>query len=206
MSSSSHNGHIKLVMGPMFSGKTTELMRLARRYKLADPGCRVLVVSHKADDRYKDADGLEITDDLSASFESVGVRSTVTSHEGRSMPSSAVGEVDEIMEAAKEYDVIAIDEGQFYPDLAEKCDQLAQDGKIVIVSGLDGDFKREPFHQMSLLISKADSIVKLLAICHYCRGEAPFTHRTVVSNSEVLIGGKDSYIPLCRNCFPKHSD
>lgn len=204
MSTPSRSGHIKLVMGPMFSGKTTELMRLAKRYRLADPDCKVLIVSHESDTRYKPE--VEKEENLSASYESVGTRSAVTSHEGRSMPAVAVESLRQIIPIADEYDVIAVDEGQFYSDLAEECDLLAENGKIVIVAALDGTYKREPFPQVSLLISKADYIEKLQAICHFCRSEASFTHRIVASDSEVLVGGKESYIPLCRSCFHQHYD
>ena len=96
-------------------------------------------------------------------------------------------------------DVIGIDEAQFMPDLLDFCLRAAdRDGKRVVVAGLDGDFLRQPFGQITELLPIADSVDKILAQCDYCGAPAPFTSRTVESKETYLVGGSESYRPVCR--------
>ncbi|CAD7701017.1 unnamed protein product [Ostreobium quekettii] len=104
---------------------------------------------------------------------------------------------------------IAIDEGQFFPDLVEFClEATDRDGKTLYVAGLDGDFTRSPFSvngtcQLLNLIPLADVVDKYLARCRYCASNAPFTFRTVKDDRAVLVGGADMYIPVCRKHYVK---
>ena len=103
-------------------------------------------------------------------------------------------------EKIKNYDVIGIDEGQFFPDLVEVCEELASLKKTVIVAALNGDFRMEPFPVIAKLISKADKIKLLKAYCFNCHKDANFSLRIVQSNETVLIGAGESYKPACRDC------
>jgi thymidine kinase len=97
--------------------------------------------------------------------------------------------------------VIGIDEGQFYPDVVEMAEKLTLSGKIVIISALSGTFKMEPFELVSRLISKADKIKHLKAVCNFCPNKAAFSLRTINVDQEVLIGAQDMYLPACKVCY-----
>lgn len=109
--------------------------------------------------------------------------------------------LSEIRDIYKEYDAIAIDEGQFFSDIVEMAEIMANNGKYVIVSGLDGTFERKPFGNILNLVAIAEKVTKLNSICAYCFKLAAFSHRTVKSKEVELIGGEDSYKPVCRKCF-----
>lgn len=178
---STSNGRIELVVGPMFAGKTTELMRRVKREIHARKKC--FVIKYSRDTRYNDAH--------------------VASHDKSALRANAsVAELSAIGDRWRAYDVLAIDEGQFYPDLYDFATYAADAGKIVIISALDGDFMRKPFGRICELIPMCETVDKLHAVCMMCH-EAPaaFTRRTVVSNEQELIGGADMYIAACRRCF-----
>jgi thymidine kinase len=100
----------------------------------------------------------------------------------------------------KQYDVIGIDEGQFFADLVEVCEELALMGKIVLIAALNGDFRMEPFPVIQRIISKSDKIKLLKAYCFNCHKDAKFSLRIVQSNETVLIGAGEAYKPACREC------
>jgi len=173
-------GHMELIMGPMFAGKTSELLRRIRMKKKA--GHKVLVVKSAKDTRY-DAQ-------------------CVVSHDGDMIECAAVTDLKELpMETILAADVIAVDEGQFFNDLASFCTSIADGGKTVIVAGLDGDFKRERFGELLDLVPHADSISKLKANCAICGAPAPFTARRVKDDEQTLVGGAESYMPMCREHY-----
>ncbi len=99
------------------------------------------------------------------------------------------------------FDVIAIDEGQFFPDVVDWSDRAANDGKVVIISALDGTFLRTGFECILQLIPRAEKVKKLQAICKVCNQNASFSFRTASSQALQMIGGEDLYKPLCRECF-----
>ena len=104
-------------------------------------------------------------------------------------------------------DVIGIDEAQFFDDqLPYVVEQLANSGTRVIIAGLDMDYTGKPFGPMPYLLAIADYITKVHAICMHCGDLATHSHRTVSDSSLVLIGEKESYIPLCRTCFVKQTN
>ena len=101
-----------------------------------------------------------------------------------------------------EFDVIAIDEGQFFTDIVEHCQKWSDQGKIVIVAALDATFERKPFGSICQLVALAENVKKLTAVCLNCSGEALFTHKHCNKTGEINdIGGLDKYIPVCRSCF-----
>lgn len=102
-----------------------------------------------------------------------------------------------------EYEVIAIDEGQFFPDISESVELFCNKGKIVIVAALDGTFERKPFGRILELIPIAEQIQKLSAVCFSCGMDASYTKRLSDCKEIELIGGEDIYKPVCRSCFFK---
>jgi len=99
--------------------------------------------------------------------------------------------------------VIGIDEGQFFPDIVNFCEKMANDGKTVIVAALDGTFQRKAFGEVLQLIPMAESVTKLNAVCMVCYKDAAFTKRLGTETQVQLIGGSDMYISVCRTCFHK---
>ena len=118
------------------------------------------------------------------------------------MKALKITRLSEITQIAPEFDVIAIDEGQFFPDIAKESENLANQGKIVIIAALDGTFQRKPFGAILELIPLAEFVVKLSAVCK-CGKDAFYTKRTAESEEIELIGGEELYMPACRECFFK---
>ena len=177
-------GKIKLIIGPMFSGKSTRLIETVRKYSYKNK--KTVVIKFIGDKRYDE--NQIVTHDL------VKYDSLVCLH------------LTEKKEILKEYDVIGIDEGQFFDDLVRICEELCFMGKIIIVAALSGDYLMKPFPNISELISKADKIKLMKAYCYYCHKIAGFTMRTVRSNKLILIGSAESYRPTCKFCYYKHSN
>lgn len=183
----SKDGRIELVIGPMFSGKSTELIRRIRRYDISKKKC--LVFKYDKDTRYEEGEAKDLR--------------YIKSHNKESWAATPSVELMNYIEAALTFDVIGIDEGQFFTDIIEFAETLAGGGKIVIVAALDGDYLRRPFGKICELTCKAEDVIKLKAVCKICCKDASFTKRTVISDKLELIGGAESYIPTCRECHVK---
>ncbi|CAI5448613.1 unnamed protein product [Caenorhabditis angaria] len=176
-------GSITVILGPMFSGKTTELLRLHDRQIIAKRTC--VLVKYAGDTRY-DA-------------ELVATHSKVIG-QGRTVKAHHLSEVRaEIFD--DDVQVVSIDEGQFFDDLAETCEQLAQRGKVVCVAALNGTFERKPFPQVSLLLPYANEIKQVSAVCVDCGAQANFSFRSTMDKKVEVIGGSESYEALCRECY-----
>ena len=173
-------GEIQLIIGPMFSGKTTELMRRIRRYAIS--GKKTAIIKYYADTRYSDNKSLVTHDNFAYNINVISVISLNDAN------------IDD-------YDIVGIDEGQFFSELYNFCCKNADLGKIIIIAALNGNSNRETFGEVINLVPMAESIKKLNAICLDCGNEATFSHRIVTNNNEVLIGGTESYKPLCRKCY-----
>ncbi|KAG9443596.1 hypothetical protein H6P81_014936 [Aristolochia fimbriata] len=179
------SGEIHVIVGPMFAGKTTALLR--RLQSECDNGRKVAVIKSNKDTRY-------------------GLDSVVT-HDGVKMPCWALPDLTtlKIKLGAEEYeqlDVIGIDEAQFFGDLYDFCCKAADhDGKVVIVAGLDGDYLRRNFGSVLDVIPLADSVTKLTARCELCGKRAFFTLRKTEETQTELIGGADVYMPVCRRHY-----
>ena len=180
-------GHIELICGSMFSGKTEELLRRIRRAQIARK--KVQVFKPQIDFRY----GLE----------------RVRSHNGLAHEQVMVVEsADELLaQVASETEVVAIDEIQFFDwRIAEVCEDLADSGKRVIAAGLDQDFRGEPFGPMPLLMALAENVEKLTAICIICGAPATRTQRLIdgqparYDDPILMVGGSESYEARCRAC------
>ena len=176
------DGSLELVIGPMFSGKTTEMLQ---RIRLAHIGRqRVLLIKYCKDKRYSD-DGVATHDKVT----------------GGAIKTLSVAKLASVGDAYKDYDVIGVDEGQFYPDLAAFVDRAANDGKRVVVAALDGDFMRNPFGQVCQLIPRAEKVNKLASVCLCCHTHAAFSKRISAETDVEVIGGADKYVPTCRECY-----
>ena len=175
----SQAGWIEVVCGSMFSGKTEELIRRLRRAKIAKQ--KVLIVKPAIDDRYE-------TD-------------FIVSHSEQKIASIAITKAEEILPLAEDYQVIGIDEAQFFgPELVGICQDLADKGKRIIVAGLDQDYRGEPFEPMPQLLAVAEYITKTLAICMKCGSPANRTQRIIKDSERVLVGAEGMYEARCRAC------
>ncbi|GCA63574.1 thymidine kinase [Kipferlia bialata] len=175
------SGRIDLICGPMFSGKSTELIRLVRRFSIAEKRC--LVIKWADDQRYS------VTG--------------VATHTGEQLEANlACKDLEGAAQVVGMYDVVAIDEGQFFPGLADFCERTANMGKHVIVAALSGKWSREPFPEVAKLMSMCEDVTMLKAVCKRCKNrDAAFSARLTESNSDVEIGGTESYVAVCRKCF-----
>lgn len=172
-------GWIEVIAGCMFSGKTEELIRRLKRAKIAKQN--VVVFKPKLDNRYSSKE--------------------IVSHSELSLPSISIRDAKEILKYSKGSQVVGIDEAQFFSnDLVNICNQLANEGKRVIVAGLDQDYKGIPFEPMPQLLASAEYITKTLAICVECGNPADKTQRKIVSSERVVVGAADIYEARCRKC------
>lgn len=182
-----NRGSIEAIAGSMFSGKTEELIRRLKRAQIARQ--RVAIFKPNIDARYSG--------------------DHIVSHSYQKIRSIAVQNAWQILEHSKDAQVVGIDEGQFFgPELVEVCETLANQGKRVIVAGLDQDYRAEPFEPMPQILAVAESITKTLAICMKCGYPANRTQRITKEKDRVIVGAKDIYEARCRNCFepPEETD
>lgn len=175
-------GSIEIITGSMFSGKTEELIRRLRRAQFA--GLKVEIFKPSLDNRYSEL--------------------RVVSHDEKSIVSTPVANAASIQLLAGDVDVVGIDEAQFFDDsVIDVCNSLADNGVRVIVAGLDMDFMGKPFGPIPKLLSVAEYITKVHAICMRCGNLAQHSFRKSAEEQVVLLGEKDKYEPLCRTCFNK---
>ena len=173
-------GWIEVICGGMFSGKTEELIRRAKRAHIA--GQNVVVVKPAIDKRYSDTE--------------------VVSHNETALPSILVDTADQIVLLTGNARVVCIDEAQFFDDrIIDVANSLANDKKRVIIAGLDMDFEGRPFGPMPNLLAIAEFVTKLHAICSESGSLANFSQRVVNNQNTVLVGEYDAYEPRARHCF-----
>jgi thymidine kinase len=176
-----NQGWIEVITGSMFSGKSEELIRRLRRAQIAR--LKVQIFKPAIDNRYSE--------------------NHITSHSEMRIPSENVASSRELLERVlRDTDVIGIDEGQFFDaELPAVCNTIANQGKRVIVAGLDQDYLGKPFEPMPQLLAIAEYITKTLAICMVCGAPANHTQRLVASSERVLVGAQGTYEARCRHCF-----
>ncbi|UCG40436.1 MAG: thymidine kinase [Acidimicrobiia bacterium] len=174
-------GWVEVICGPMFSGKSEELIRRVVRVDIARR--KVQVFKPALDDRYADRE--------------------IVSHSRLSVSAIPVEDSAELLRLVDdETEVIGVDEAQFFDDgLVEVVESLAHGGRQVIVAGLDLDYLGRPFEPIPTLATRAEYVTKALAVCHRCGEPANFTQRTVVSDDLVVLGATDSYEARCRRCW-----
>lgn len=174
------SGKLQVIIGPMFSGKTSELIRRLLKYNVLDiPICT-----------------------FRSSIDTRSETESLVTHDNKKFANLII--TNRLMDHANiipDYTVIGIDEAQFFDDLIEFTKMCLELDKIVIVAGLDATWNGEPFPSIVNLIPLAEKVDKLTAICARCQNEASFTKRIIECNDTILIGGKDLYWAACRKCW-----
>lgn len=183
-----NKGFLELIIGPMFSGKTTELLEIYKKCKFCN--ISVSIINHTIDNRYHDT--------------------MISSHDKIMAPCLQAKELnhfwsDNSNNELRESDVILINEGQFFPDLYEVVIDMLKYNKKIYISGLDGDFERKKFGNILDLIPHCDNVRKLKSLCSICKNGTPgiFSMRLTNEKEQTLVGS-DNYIPVCRNCYEKN--
>lgn len=187
------NGYLELIIGPMFSGKTSKLIEVYKQCIFCNiPVC---VINHLIDKRYH--------------------QSMLSSHDKIMVPCLQAAELNELWtnsenkndnllphNIVKNSSVVLINEGQFFPDLYEVVLDMVKNNKKVYICGLDGDFERKKFGQIIDLIPHCDTITKLTSLCSLCKNgnRGIFSMRLTKEKEQTLVGS-DNYIPVCRNCY-----
>jgi len=173
-------GSVEVITGSMFSGKTEELIRRLRRAQFA--GLKVEIFKPSIDKRYSE----------------IGV----VSHDEKSIVSTPVENSSSILLLTEDVDVVGIDEAQFFDGaIVDVCNKLADKGIRVIIAGLDMDFMGKPFGPMPALLSVAEYVTKVHAICMRCGNLAQYSFRKSDEEQVVVLGEMDKYEPLCRHCY-----
>jgi thymidine kinase len=173
-------GSIEVITGSMFSGKTEELIRRLRRAQYA--GLKVEIFKPSLDKRYSET--------------------RVVSHDSTSIVSTPVDNASSILLLAGDVHVVGIDEAQFFDEsIVDVCNTLADNGIRIVVAGLDMDFMGKPFGPIPALLSIAEFVTKVHAICMRCGNLAQYSFRKSEDDQVVLLGEKNLYEPLCRNCY-----
>lgn len=179
----SRKGRIEVICGSMFSGKTEELIRRLKRVRFANQ--KLQIFKPGIDTRYAEFD--------------------VVSHDSNSLPCYQIDDPAKMLDLVEDdTEVIGIDEAQFFnKDIVPIVKDLANRGIRVIIAGLDMDFKGKPFGPMPNLLTTAEDVTKVHAICVKCGNLASYSHRLSKSKKLVELGEKDKYEPLCRTCYNK---
>lgn len=175
-------GSIEVICGSMFSGKTEELIRRIERAKIAKQN--VMICKPSIENRYD--------------------KDKVVSHDMKVIDCIAVGDATDIIELCKNKDVVGIDEAQFFNNnLVDVCNHLANRGVRIIIAGLDMDYEGNPFEPIPQLMSIAEDVTKVRAICIQCGDLANYSYRLVDEDNQILLGEKKEYEARCRICFSK---
>lgn len=188
-----YNSKLDLILGPMFSGKTTKLLEIMKSFDKNK--IKYLAVKPKIDDRYtSDNNNFIVSHNLERK---------------ECLVSNNLKEIYESIKNIKSFDYIIIDEAQFFKNLYDFCLLCLEKLNInIIVTGLDGDFKRKPMGEILELLPIANTITKLSSKCNCKNCDKPgiFSHRIVDLKEQVLIGGSEKYIPLCRHHYLKYNN
>jgi len=175
-------GKLELIIGPMFSGKSTEIIRRIRLLKIINK--KIIVIKPNIDNRYH--------------------QTKITSHNFESADCIVLSSLGDLNIDITNYDTIIIDEAQFFNDLKSVVINWIENYNIdVIITGLDGDFEKNPIGQILELIPHAEKCRKINSLCNLCNDgtEGCFSFRKVESKNKILVGGVESYIPVCRRHY-----
>ena len=179
------SGWIEVIWGSMFSGKTEELIRRLKRANIANQ--QVIIFKPVVDTRYDE--------------------NAIVSHDSNSIKAIGVSKSSDILGLSDNYEVIGIDEAQFFDaELTDVAQRLALEGKRVILAGLDMDYLGKPFGPIPALLAVSEYITKVHAICPHCGSLATHSYRKDKDEDLVLLGEKDLYEPRCRSCYSKGDD
>ena len=181
-SNMSKSSYLEIIIGPMFSGKTSKLLEIYKQCKFCD--IPVVIINYDLDKRYHDT--------------------MVSSHDKIMAPCIQANKLSDIIYNTEviNSEVILINEGQFFEDLYEKVVDMLKEKKKIYIGGLDGDFERKKFGKILDLIPLCDKITKLVSLCSLCKNGTPgiFSMRLSQEKEQTVIGS-DNYIPVCRNCY-----
>ena len=176
------SAYLELIIGPMFSGKTSRLVDIYKQCQFCN--IPVSVINHSIDIRYHDT--------------------MLSTHDKVMIPCIKTNTINEILDKLESSQVIIINEGQFFYDLYTTVVSLLLKGKKIYVGGLDGDFERKKFGQILDLIPMCDKVTKLTSLCSICKDGKPgiFSKRLTLETEQTIVGS-DIYIPVCRSCYNK---
>jgi thymidine kinase len=185
-----NHGYLELILGSMFSGKTSYLLDVYKKCVFCN--ISVAVINYTADNRYT-------------------TESMLSTHDKQMIPCILASTISEAVknhaDTISQAETILINEGQFFPDIEEQIKHLVEHAnKRVYICGLDGDFERKPIGNLLQLVPFSDHIIKLKSLCSLCRDGTPgvFSFRTTNEKSQVVIGSSN-YIPLCRECYQREA-
>lgn len=179
------SGSVEVICGSMFSGKTEELIRRLKRAQIAK--LKVEIFKPRTDNRYHETN--------------------IVSHDSNSIISTPVDNSSAILLLGANTQVVGIDEAQFFDyQLPDVCNKLAVKGVRVIVAGLDMDFAGKAFGPVPAVMAIAEHVTKVHAVCVCCGNPALYSYRTVLNDSTILVGEKESYEPRCRACYSLGND
>jgi len=175
-------GYLEIIIGPMKSGKTSKLIEVYKQYKYCNT--KICVINHIFDTRYSNNE--------------------VVSHDGIKIPCIMTKNIRDIFIQSNilDYEVVLINEGQFFEDLYECVLELLESNKKIYISGLDGDYKKNKIGSILDLIPHSDNVIKISSLCGICKNgtKAIFSKRITKDNVQIVIG-VDNYIPVCRKCY-----
>ena len=175
-----NNAYLELIIGPMFSGKTSRLVDIYKQCNFCN--ISVSVINHSIDTRYHDT--------------------MLSTHDKVMIPCIKTNKLFDILDIISNTQVIIINEGQFFDDLYINVVSLLSQGKKIYIGGLDGDFERKKFGQILDLIPMCDKVTKLTSLCSICKnGNAGIFSKRITLEKEQTIVGSDNYIPVCRSCY-----
>jgi len=177
-----NSGYLELILGPMFSGKTTRLLEIHKQCEFCN--IPVTIINHVIDNRYHN--------------------SMISSHDKIMAPCLQANKLSEAWNNSSTInsDVILINEGQFFIDLYDVVLDMLKHNKKIYISGLDGDFERKKFGKILDLIPLCDKVIKLTSLCSKCKDGTPAIFSLRLTNeTEQTIVGSDNYIPVCRKCY-----
>ncbi len=178
------NGYLELIIGPMFSGKTSRIIEIYKQSSFCN--ISTTVINHSIDNRYDNA--------------------LLSSHDKIKIPCIKTERIKDIWDEVLKGDVILINEGQFFEDLYDCVVSMLEIGKKVYICGLDGDFERKKFGTILDLIPLCDKVTKLTSICSLCRDGTPGIFSMRLTNEKMqTVVGSENYIPVCRKCYNKKS-
>tara|TARA_B100001093_G_C26485496_1_gene866729 strand:+ start:43 stop:621 length:579 start_codon:yes stop_codon:yes gene_type:complete len=184
LSNITHNGYLTLILGPMFAGKTTYLLKEIEKYETIYSKNKILVINHMSDNRY--------------------ANNKISSHDKKMYPCLKKNKLNDITSRELEgKEIIVIDEGQFFTDIDEMVRTFINDNNLkIIVGGLNGTFQQKKFDTSNILnlIPFADNVIHLKSKCYKCGMEASFSKRIINDNQEILVGN-NNYQPCCRKCL-----
>lgn len=198
-SSFNTNGYLELIIGPMYSGKTSKLLEIYKQCKFC--GMSVCVINHSLDKRYHDT--------MLSSHDKIMIPCLNTDNLHSLWFNDGIIDLNEQFnnenyKKIRSSNVILINEGQFFDNLYDVVYDMLKNKKIVYICGLDGDFERKKFGQILDLIPLCDNIIKLSSLCSICKNGTPgiFSMRISKETQQTVIGS-ENYLPVCRKCYDK---